>query len=139
MLIGEYRHTLDPKGRVNMPARLREELGDSFVITKGLDNCLCIYRMAEWEKLAEQTAKLPTSKARAIQRFIFAGATEVQPDKQGRVLIAPNLRDYAGLAEEVAIIGVSTRVEIWDAARWDAANAELTSEAVAEAMDALDF
>lgn len=139
MLIGEYRHSIDAKGRVSFPSRLREDLGDTFIITKGLDNCLFVYRMSEWDKLVEQTAALPISKARAIQRFIFAGAVCVEPDKQGRVLIPQALRDYAQLTGEVAVVGVSNRAEIWDAARWDKSNAELTSELVAEAMDELGF
>ena len=140
MLIGEYRPSLDAKGRVNFPSKLREALGESFVITKGLDNCLSVYRMEEWKKLEEQTAALPLSKARAIQRFIFAGAVNVEPDKQGRVLIPQSLRDYAGLGSgEVAVIGVSNRAEIWNIERWEAANAELTGEAIAEAMDELGF
>jgi MraZ protein len=118
---------------------MREEMGDSFIVTKGLDNCLFAYRMSEWKELEERTRSLPTSKARSIQRFLFAGAAEVQPDKQGRVLIPQNLREYAGLTEEVTIVGVSTRAEIWDAARWAQSNAQLTSESVAEAMDELGF
>lgn len=139
MLIGEYRHSLDPKGRVNFPAKLREDLGDSFIICKGLDNCLYVYRMGEWDKLVEKTAALPSSKARTIQRFFFASAACCEPDKQGRVLIPQTLRDYAGLTGEIAIIGVSTRAEIWDSARWDEANAALTSESVAETMEELGF
>ena len=140
MLIGEYRPSLDAKGRVNFPSKLREALGESFVITKGLDNCLSVYRMEEWKKLEEQTAALPLSKARTIQRFIFAGAVCVEPDKQGRVLIPQSLRDYAGLTTgEVTVIGVSNRAEIWNGERWDAANAELTGESIAEAMDELGF
>lgn len=108
MLIGEYRHSLDPKGRVNFPAKLREDLGDSFIICKGLDNCLYVYRMSEWDKLVEKTSALPSSKARTIQRFFFASAVCCEPDKQGRVLIPQTLRDYAGLTGEIAVIGVST-------------------------------
>ena len=139
MLIGEYRHSLDPKGRVNFPAKLREDLGDSFIICKGLDNCLYVYRMSEWDKLVEKTSVLPSSKARTIQRFFFASAVCCEPDKQGRVLIPQTLRDYAGLTGEIAVIGVSTRAEIWDSARWDEANAALTSESVAETMEELGF
>lgn len=139
MLIGEYRPSIDPKGRISFPAKLREDLGDSFIITKGLDNCLFVYRMAEWEKLVERTAELPVSKARQIQRFIFASAVCVEPDKQGRVLIPQVLREYANLTEAVTVVGVSSRAEIWSAAAWDAANAELTSDSVAEAMDELGF
>jgi len=140
MLIGEYRPSIDQKGRVSFPSRLREALGESFVITKGLDNCLSVYRMEEWKKLEEKTAALPLSKARTIQRFIFAGAVNVEPDKQGRVLIPQSLRDYAGLdGGEVAVVGVSNRAEIWSIERWEAANAELTGESIAEAMDELGF
>jgi MraZ protein len=139
MLIGEYRHAIDPKGRVSFPSKLREALGESFIVTKGLDNCLFAYRLAEWNALEERTRSLPTSKARNIQRFLFAGAALVEADKQGRVLIPQNLRDYAGLTGDVAIVGVSTRVELWDAARWDKSNELLTSESIAEAMDELGF
>ena len=139
MLIGEYRHSLDPKGRVNFPAKLREDLGDSFIICRGLDNCLYVYRMSEWDKLVEKTSALPSSKARTIQRFFFASAVCCEPDKQGRVLSPQTLRDYAGLTGEIAVIGVSTRAEIWDSARWDEANAALTSESVAETMEELGF
>ena len=98
MLIGEYQHSLDTKGRVNFPAKLREDLGESFILSKGLgDECLFVYSEEEWNKLTEKLNSLPLSKARALQRFLFAGATQVQPDKQGRILIPQNLRDYAGL------------------------------------------
>ncbi len=139
MLIGEFRHSIDPKGRINFPARLREELGPRFVITRGLDNCLFVYRLEEWKLLEEKTRSLPTSKARQIQRFLFAGACLAEPDKQGRVLIPQNLREHAGLREDVTVVGVSTRAEIWDSERWAALNGELTSESVAEAMDELGF
>jgi len=139
MLIGEYQHSIDAKGRINFPAKLREELGASFVITKGLDNCLFVYRLEEWKTLEEKTRSLPTSKARQIQRFLFAGAVLVEPDKQGRVLIPQNLREHAGLEADATVVGVSTRAEIWDTARWNALNGELTSESVAEAMDELGF
>ena len=139
MLIGEYSHSIDPKGRINFPAKLRETLGEYFVITKGLDNCLFVYRMKEWNQLEEKTKQLPTSKARNIQRFLFAGAAAVSPDKQGRVLIPQNLRDYAGLEEEITIVGVSSRAEIWDSKRWISSNEALTSESIAEIMDELGF
>ena len=100
MLIGEYQHSLDTKGRVNFPAKLREDLGESFILSKGLgDECLFVYSEEEWNKLTEKLNSLPLSKARALQRFLFAGATQVQPDKQGRILIPQKLRDYAGFAE----------------------------------------
>lgn len=139
MLIGEYNHSIDGKGRLNFPSKLRDALGADFIITKGLDNCLFVYRLAEWAELEERTRQLPTSKARNIQRFLFAGAVAVTPDKQGRVLVPQHLRDYAGLAEEVTIVGVSSRAEIWDRARWAKSNEALTSDSIAEAMDELGF
>ncbi|MEG1972627.1 MAG: division/cell wall cluster transcriptional repressor MraZ [Oscillospiraceae bacterium] len=139
MLIGEYFPSIDAKGRVNFPSRLREDLGESFIITKGLDNCLFVYCLSDWRELAEKTKALPTSKARNIQRFFFAGAFEAIPDKQGRVSIPQNLREYAGLTSDIVIVGVSARAEIWDLERWNKSNAELTSESIAETMDELGF
>lgn len=139
MLIGEYQHSLDVKGRVNFPARLREGLGSRFFITKGLDECLFVYSEQEWAVLEDKIRALPLSKARGLQRFLFAGASEVEPDKQGRVLIPANLREYAGLDKDVMIIGASNRAEIWDRDRYLQSCDELTSEMVAEAMDELGF
>ena len=139
MLIGEYQHSLDAKGRISFPSKLREALGASFVVTKGLDNCLFVYRLEDWKVLEEKTAQLLTSKARQIQRFLFAGAALVEPDKQGRVLLPQKLREHANLGDDVTVIGVSTRVEIWDTERWNALNEELTSESIADAMDELGF
>lgn len=139
MLIGEYSHTLDQKGRINFPVRLRDDLGEQFVITKGLDTCLSVYPMEEWRRLEEKLRELPRAKSRVVQRFIFAGAVEVMPDKQGRIVIPSNLRDYAGIERDVVIIGASDRVEIWDAGRWQEACSELTADLVAETMDELGF
>ena len=139
MLTGQYSHSLDAKGRVNFPARLREELGERFVITRGLDSCLFVYSLEEWQLLADKLHQLPISKSAALSRFFFAGAAEVEPDKQGRVLLPAHLREYAGLERDVVIAGVSNRAEIWDSARWEQQNQLLTAEAVAGAMDALGF
>jgi len=124
MFIGEYRHSLDPKGRIIVPSKFRDGLGYRFVLTKGLDGCLFAYSKDEWENLENKLKQLPlTSKdARAFVRFFFAGATECEIDKQGRTLIPQTLRDYAGLEKESVIIGVSTRVEIWSQEKWDAYN-----------------
>mgnify|MGYP000908858390 FL=1 len=126
MFIGEYQHTIDPKGRVILPAKFREELGEKFVVTKGLDHCLFVYPNGEWSNLEKKLRTLPlTSKdARAFIRFFFAGAAECGVDKQGRILIPANLRQHADLNKELAIIGVSTRIEIWDRDAWDAYNNE---------------
>lgn len=121
MLIGEYNHNLDVKGRLIIPSKLRLALGDSFVITKGLDGCLFIYPKKEWNIISSKLKELSiTNKdARAFVRFFFSGASECSLDKQGRVLIPDNLRQYAGLIKEVMIIGLSTRLEIWNIDKWE--------------------
>lgn len=140
MLIGEYQHSLDTKGRVNFPAKLREDLGESFILSKGLgDPCLFVYSQQEWDKLTEKLNKLPLSKARALQRFLFAGATQVQPDKQGRILIPQNLRDYASLQKDLIIVGASNRAEIWAQDRWEQMCEQVTADMIAQTMDELDF
>lgn len=139
MLIGEYQHSLDPKGRVNFPARLREGLGARFIITKGLDNCLFVYSEEEWKVLEDKIRALPVSKARSLQRFLFAGAVDVEPDKQGRVLIPANLREYAGLTKDVMVIGASVRAEIWDKDKWQQSCDDLTPDMIAASMDELGF
>ncbi|WP_425446979.1 division/cell wall cluster transcriptional repressor MraZ [Dethiothermospora halolimnae] len=120
MFIGEYYHSLDKKGRVIIPSKLRDELGEVFVMTKGLDNCLFVYPLEEWKNFEDKLKKLPlTSKnARAFVRFFFSGATECSLDKQGRVLIPSNLRKHSYLEKEAVIIGVSNRLEIWDNDNW---------------------
>ena len=139
MLIGEYQHNIDPKGRVIVPSRFREDLGERFYITKGLDGCLFVLSSEEWSKLQQKISAMPVSKARGLQRFFFSGAVEAEPDKQGRVLIPQSLREYAGLAKDVTFIGASSRAEIWDSARWAAFNSTLTQDSIAEAMDSLNF
>jgi MraZ protein len=121
MLLGEYRHNVDVKGRVSVPSKFREDLGQSFVVTKGLDNCLFMYSKAEWETFEEKLKQLPLTNAdaRTFIRFFFAGATEVEVDKQGRINIPQVLRDYAGIKKDVVIAGVATRAEIWDSDAWD--------------------
>lgn len=127
MLMGEYLHTIDAKGRVTLPAKFREDLGDVFIITKGLDDCLFVYHPQEWEILSAKLKQLPLSKpeARAFARFFFAGAMQLECDKQGRFLVPGNLRSYAALDKEVVLIGVSNRVELWSKAAWVKYNAEI--------------
>lgn len=139
MLIGEYQHNVDPKGRVFMPAHFREELGEHFIATKGLDDCLFVYSSDEWRLLEEKIRSLPLSKARNLQRFFFAGAADLEADKQGRVLIPQNLREYASLVKDVMIIGASNRVEIWDKQKWNDLCGSITPQSVVEAMDELGF
>lgn len=121
MFMGEYDHTTDAKGRLIIPSRFREELGDKFVVTKGLDGCLFAYGNEEWHRVEEGLKNLPlTSKnGRQFVRFFFAGATEVEVDKQGRILIPSNLREYAGITKDVVSVGVDTKVEIWSKERYD--------------------
>lgn len=121
MFMGEFQHGIDGKGRLIVPAKFRDGLGEKFVVTKGLDNCLFVYPMDEWHILEQKLKSLPFTKAdaRAFARFFFAGATECELDKQGRILLPQNLRDYAELQKDVVIIGVSSRVEIWSKDRWD--------------------
>lgn len=139
MLIGEYQHNIDQKGRVIVPAKFREDLGELFYVTKGLDGCLFVLSPEEWARLQDKIKAMPISKARGLQRFFFSGAAEAEPDKQGRILIPQPLRDYAKLSRDVTVIGASTRAEIWDSGRWDEFNSTLTEDSVAEAMDLLEF
>lgn len=138
MFIGEYQHTLDTKGRIIIPSKFREELGEEFVMTKGLDNCLFVYPKKEWAILEEKLKTLPLTNrdARAFIRFFFAGASEGVLDKQGRVLIPSNLREHSKLDKDAVVIGVSTRMEIWSKEEWDAYNNDdnLSYDSIAEKM-----
>lgn len=119
--MGEYQHNVDAKGRLIIPSKFREHLEESFVLTRGLDNCLFGYPMNEWRKLEEKLKELPVTKkdARAFTRFFFSGATEVEIDKQGRINIPNNLRSYAKMDKECIILGVSNRLEIWAKDAWE--------------------
>lgn len=140
MLIGEYCYNIDVKGRINFPSKLREDLGERFIIAKGLgDNCLFVYSLDEWQNMEQKIKSLPLSKARNLQRFFFASACEVEPDKQGRIVIPSNLREYSALEKEVWIIGASSHCEIWSKENWDSICSELDSQTIANAMEELDF
>lgn len=121
MLLGEYRHNVDVKGRVSVPSKFRNDLGQTFVITKGLDNCLFMYSKQEWETFELKLKELPLTNqdARSFVRFFFAGAAECEVDKQGRINIPQNLREYANIQKDVVIVGVATRAEIWDSEKWN--------------------
>ena len=136
---GEYQHSIDAKGRLFIPAKLRESLGSAFVATKGLDGCLFLYSMQAWSIVEDKINGLPMSKSRHLQRFFFSSAADCAPDAQGRVVIPQNLRQYAGLTKDVTVIGVSGRAEIWDTDRWLRYNGALTPEAIAQAMEELGF
>jgi MraZ protein len=138
MLIGEYQHSLDAKGRLAVPVKFRSELGSSAIVTRGLDACLFLYPKSEWEKMAEKLANLPVSNtnARAFARMMLSGAFEVEIDKQGRALLPGYLRDYAKLQGEVVMAGVFNRVEIWNRQSWVtySQNAETNSTDIAEKL-----
>lgn len=120
MLIGEYQHSLDSKGRLSVPVKFRSELGSSAIVTKGLDGCLFLYPKGEWEKMTMKLANLPvsSSSARAFSRLMLSGAMEVEIDKLGRALLPAYLREYAGVTNEAVLSGVFNRVEIWDKKTW---------------------
>lgn len=139
MLMGTYSHNMDIKGRMNFPTKLRETLGEVFIITKGLDGCLFVYSTEGWDELSEKIRQVPLSKGRELQRFFMAGACEVEADKQGRILIPATLREYATLDKDVIVIGASTRAEIWDKAKWDKLNEDFTENKLEEAMMGIDF
>jgi MraZ protein len=120
MLLGEHEHALDDKNRLTLPARLREQLGDRVVVTRGLDGCLYVYAADEWAKLAHRVGTLdPLSReARTMQRFFFASAAEAELDKQGRIVIPANLLERAGIGRDVTVAGIVDHLEIWDRAAW---------------------
>ena len=141
MFIGEYEHSVDAKGRVIMPAKLREDIGEKFIVTKGLDGCLFAYSQNEWANFEEKLKTLPlTNKnARDFVRFFLSGAVECEIDKQGRFLIPGNLRQYATLDKEIVIIGVGTRIEIWNRAVWGTYSSDenISADEIAENMTML--
>ncbi len=136
MFMGEYNHTVDEKGRLIIPSKFREELGNEFVITKGLDDCLFIYNNTEWRALEDKLRALPlTNKnARTFARFMLGGAATVELDKQGRILIPQVLRTFASLDKEIVLVGIANRIEIWNKAKWDAASNIDDMESIAEQM-----
>lgn len=138
MFIGEHQHTVDSKGRLIIPSKFRDDLGEEFVITKGLDSCLFVYPKDEWKILEDKLKALPLTNrdARAFIRFFFSGASECTLDKQGRVLIPANLREHSQLDKDAIIIGVATRLEIWGKEEWEAYNDDdnLSYDAIAEKM-----
>lgn len=143
MFMGEYQHNIDTKGRIIVPAKFREQLGDTFVITRGLDQCLFGYPMNEWKEVEKKLKALPLTKkdARAFTRFFFSGATECELDKQGRINLPTPLLTYASLQKECIIIGVSNRIEIWSKEIWGeyvAASEESFAE-IAENMVEFDI
>lgn len=120
MFLGEFVHTIDGKGRLTIPAKFRADLDASLVVTRGMDRCLAMFPVAKWDQLAARVSDLPMTdrRARAFKRFLFASASHVFPDKQGRILIPPRLREYAGLDGEVIVAGLNDYIEIWSTDAW---------------------
>ena len=135
MFLGTFSHTIDDKGRLTLPAKYRADLGHGVVVTRGVDKCLFIFVADEFQKLASQIGSLPMtqSEGREFARHFFSGASDVELDKQGRILIPPDLRDYAGLDGEVIVAGINTRIEVWDVKAWGQVRAGFESNATADA------
>ena len=142
MFIGEYQHTIDTKGRLAVPAKLKAQLAKGAVVTRGLDNCLFLYTKTEWQKLADKLATLPISKSntRAFSRLMLAGAMDVSLDKQGRIMLPDYLRQYSTMKKKVIIAGLYNRLEIWDSQKWELfkKGAEKNSTDIAEQLGELD-
>ncbi len=136
MFMGEYNHTVDAKGRLIVPSKFREQLGDEFVVTKGLDGCLFVYPNDEWSNIEEKFRNIPltTKDARKFSRFFFAGAASCEVDKQGRILIPPTLREFADIQKDVVSVGVLNRIEIWSKERWLDTNTYEDMDEIAEHM-----
>ena len=136
MFMGEYNHSVDAKGRLIVPAKFREQLGDEFVVTKGLDGCLFVYPQEEWKHIEEKFREVPltTKDARKFSRFFFAGAATCEVDKQGRILIPAVLREFAQLEKDVVLVGVLSRIEIWSKSNWEASNTYDDMDEIAEHM-----
>lgn len=133
--MGEYNHSIDTKGRIIVPAKFRESLGDEFVVTLGLDGCLFVYPNEEWQKFIVELKKLPGNKeARQLQRYFMAGAANCEVDKQGRILIPQKLREHAGLEKDIIFVGVLSKIEIWSKERWDVNNNYDNMDEIAEHM-----
>ncbi|MBP3887163.1 MAG: division/cell wall cluster transcriptional repressor MraZ [Cellulosilyticum sp.] len=140
MFIGEYQHSLDDKYRVTVPSKYREQLGEKFVLTKGLDGCLFIYPLNEWTIFEQKLKSLPLTNinARKFVRFFLSGAIECSPDKQGRILIPNSLRVYSEIEKDIVFIGMSNRIEVWSQMKWDSYNNEaLDMELLASQMEEL--
>lgn len=136
---GEYQHSVDAKGRMIVPSKFRELLGESFMVTRGLDNCLFVYPKEAWEAFTQKLKQRPfqTQNARQFVRFFLSGAVECELDKQGRILLPQNLRAYAGIMKDVSVIGVGERAEIWDSEQWNGYNGSISPDEVAANMESL--
>ena len=139
MFIGQYNHTIDTKGRLIIPSKFRDLLGDEFVVTKGMDGCLFVYANDDWSAFEQKLTSLPliNKEARKFARFFLSGASQVEVDKQGRILIASNLREFAGLDKDVVLVGVGSRIEIWSLANWEAMDFDDDMDDISATMESL--
>ncbi len=134
MLIGEYYHSIDEKGRIMVPVKFRNDFSGKIYVTRGLDGCLFVFGEKEWQELYERIKSLKMSDATPVIRFLWNGAAETECDKQGRILIPQNLREFAGLTKEAVFAGSATRAEIWNKEKWLSYEAELKSDNIADIM-----
>ena len=141
LLFGGYQHNIDKKGRVFIPAKFRDELGEEFIVCRGISGkrCLCVYSLKEWDKLVERISSLPSTKSSDVKRFLYDGAFSVGFDSQGRLLIPAVLREYANLLENAHIIGMDSNLEIWNTELWEEENNKYTPESIASIMEELNF
>ena len=139
MFMSEYNHTVDTKGRLIGPSKFREQLGDEFVVTKGMDGCLFVYANDDWSAFEQKLTSLPliNKEARKFARFFLAGAAQVEVDKQGRILLPANLRQFAGLEKDVVLVGVGSRIEIWSRENWENMDADSDMDDIAATMESL--
>lgn len=139
MFMSEYNHTVDTKGRLIVPSKFREQLGDEFVVTKGMDGCLFVYANDDWSAFEQKLTSLPliNKEARKFARFFPAGAAQVEVDKQGRILLPANLRQFAGLEKDVVLVGVGSRIEIWSRENWENMDADSDMDDIAATMESL--
>lgn len=139
MFMSEYNHTVDAKGRLIIPSKFREILGEEFVVSKGMDGCLFVYANDDWSAFEQKLTSLPliNKEARKFARFFLAGAAQVEVDKQGRILLPASLREFAGLDKDVVLVGVGSRIEIWSREKWEDMNSDGDMDSIAEAMESL--
>lgn len=141
MFMGRYNHTMDPKGRLSIPSKYREILGDEFVVSKGMDGCLFVYANEDWKAFETKLAALPiiNEEARQFKRFFLSGAQYVTLDKQGRILMPQDLRDFAALEKDVVLAGMGDRIEIWSLENWEANSSQVDINQISQGLASLGF
>lgn len=139
MFMSQYNHTIDIKGRLIIPSKFREKLGEEFVVTQGMDGCLFVYANDDWNTFEQKLTSLPVinKQARQFARFFLSGAAQVEVDKQGRILIPANLREFAGLDKDVVLVGVGSRIEIWSKDKWEEVNSDVDMDDISASMESL--